>query len=408
MRAAAIFCSLLVLFMRTGAQDAAPMNSFDDLTQAIDAIRAADIAERQVMVDALWEQLSEAGRIPFIDGENVVFLYRGEARSVDWVGDWTWFERTPGGRGQRIEGTDLWVAVMSFPLNARLEYGIRLGGSPTVLADPENPHQVPGLFGGFFSELAMPDYVRPAATIRDDSVPQGALTVNIIIEGSQLGYSIAYRVYTPAGYESLKDLKSIYVLDGEMFLQDDFGAMVIVLDNLIAQGVIEPAIAVFIDARHPERPELNRRMLQFIENAPYADFIADELVPAVDSAYKTARDAGSRLAVGASSGGIGVLYLGIHRPDTFAHIAAFSPWLPEARRLFSLYEAADGLTLDFFVVSGLPEWDAGDLTRLLDTLDAESYPYRYLEDSQAHNLKLWRDALDDALLYFFPAVASTD
>jgi enterochelin esterase-like enzyme len=399
-----IFGFMLIIGSST-AQNTGTIQTLSDLMDAIEIVQTTEpVADRQTKADHLWDELIAAGRIPFIDGENVAFLYRGEADTVHWIGDYSGFQRTKSGEGERIDGTDLWIAVITLPTNARFEYAIRVHKDRTEdIPDPANPLQRPGLFGGVVSEIRMPDYVLPDAVVRRPDVPHGTLTDNIIIDSEVLGYSLAYRVYTPYGYEDMDGLASIYALDGQTFIQDHFGALPIVLDNLIADGQMRPAIAVFIDARDPENFDVNRRMYQYMENHRYAQFIAEELVPVIDAAYTTEADAGSRAIIGGSGGGIGAFFMGAAYPDVFGNIGSFSAPIEYITRSIRLYREAAERSVNIFIVSGRPEWDVGDLSLVTGFLEMQGYPYRYLEDDgQGHSFILWRDALDDVLPYFFP------
>jgi enterochelin esterase-like enzyme len=398
-----IFGFMLIIGSGT-AQETDTIQTFDDLMSTIETIRTTEpIADRQSQIDALWDELIAAGRIPFIDGDNVVFLYQGEARSVDWIGDFNGFATTGGAKGELIEGTNLWISATRFPMNARFEYVIRKN-LRTDLPDPANPLQHPGLLGGIVSELRMLEYVLPDAVIRRPNVPRGTLTDDIIIESAVLEYSLAYRVYTPSGYENMDDLASIYVLDGEIFINDDFGALPIVLDNLIAHGEMKPVIAVFIDARDPENLTRNRRDLQFLESRRYAQFITEELIPTVDAAYNTNTLASSRAIIGGSFGGVGAFFMGATHPDVFGKVGAFSTPTSYIRQSIRLYGDVEDRSVDIFIVSGRPEWDVGDLTPVVSVLETLGYPHQYLVDNgQGHSFILWRDALDDVLPYFFPS-----
>ncbi len=146
----------------------------------------------------------------------------------------------------RIGLSDVWMRVYPFPEAARLDYKLVRNG--TWILDPANPHQQWSGFGPN-SELRMPAWVFPSETVRDPQVPAGAFTPSLSLASTNLGYTVRYRVYTPAGYDALSDLPVVYVTDGHEYADDRLGAFRIVLDNLIADGRAEPAIAVFIDPR---------------------------------------------------------------------------------------------------------------------------------------------------------------
>jgi enterochelin esterase family protein len=56
----------------------------------------------------------------------------------------------------------------------------------------------------------------------------------------------------------------------------------------------------------------------------YADHLLDELVPWVDTAFRTRADRAHRGVAGKSSGGFGALTLGMTRPDVFGAVACHS------------------------------------------------------------------------------------
>ena len=91
------------------------------------------------------------------------------------------------------------------------------------------------------------------------------------------------------------------------------------LDRLIAEEKMPPVIMVFPDCytslggnQYVNTPAMGR----------YADYIADELVPAVDEAFRTVAEPAGRAVFGKSSGGFGALHLAMERPDTFAAAAS--------------------------------------------------------------------------------------
>ena len=90
------------------------------------------------------------------------------------------------------------------------------------------------------------------------------------------------------------------------------GSLAAVLDNLIDDRTLRPAIAVFIDPRDPNNLGNNRRINEYNMNPQFADFVADELVPAIDAAYRTSPNADDRVILGTSMGG---LELGLLRRD---------------------------------------------------------------------------------------------
>jgi enterochelin esterase family protein len=246
----------------------------------------------------------------------------------------------------------------------------------------------------------MPAYVFPEAAIRPDDIPRGSLSDNITFHSEHLPYAVTYRVYTPFGYESLSDLPVIYVADGQEYLDDDLGSMVIMLDNLIADGSIQPIIAVFLDPRNAITGS-NRRASQYTGSHTFDAFLIEELVPTIDSTYRTGTSADTRAILGSSFGGMLAAHVGLKYSDTFGLIGMHSPVFLEYD-LIRAYAENDRLPLKVFMSVGTLG-DAGlDLRRYVrDLFLDKGYPLRYIEVNDGHAWGNYRRMTDDTLIYFF-------
>lgn len=370
------------------------------------ASQSADSAGR-ARLNAFWSAMLEARRIPFAIGDSVGFLYRGNASSVRWNGDFnSWGNATQvRSSGVLLPNSDIWLLEQSFPSDARIDYKIVLNGSTWIL-DPNNPFTQMSGFGPN-SELRMPNY-QPSPDVTLRTSQRGALSENQRIQSARLGYAVQYRVYAPFGYNaaSAQPMPTIYVTDGHEYANDAMGSMVIVLDNLIAERRIQPVIAVFIDPRNPDNLSQNRRGSELVTNANYLRFVAEELVPRIDSMYRTARRAEQRAILGTSLGGINAAYFGLNAPQTFGLIAMQSPALWVAPSLSTEYQRAERLPLKFFLSTGTL-FDGESNTRAFRRiLEEKGYALRYREVSEGHSWGNWRALLSDMLAYFFAATSN--
>lgn len=230
---------------------------------------------------------------------------------------------------------------------------------------------------------------------------QGTLSPNRIITSDILGYALQYRVYTPPGYTDLADLPAIYVVDGQWYI--DSGEMPQLMDDLIAQGAMQPAIAVFVDNRDPNNLSDNRRNRQFFCNPRYARFFEDELIPEIDRTYRTAMDRSARVTVGLSFGGLNAACFGLLAHDTFAGIAMQSPAMHPVPALLQAYQDSTTLPLNLFLSSGTFNDNEARTRRFRNLLQAKGYDLTYREVPFAHNWRNWKPLLDDILLHYFPA-----
>ena len=99
--------------------------------------------------------------------------------------------------------------------------------------------------------LALVMLTAPAAGL------EGTLGPNQIFTSQALGYDLQYRVYSPPGEHS--ELPVLYVTDGQWYIEP--GELHVVLDQMIAEGSIEPVLAVFVDNRDPHAEIFARRLV---------------------------------------------------------------------------------------------------------------------------------------------------
>ncbi len=403
---------LLLAALGAAAQDGAlPFTAFHQFTDSLDAIAAIpDADDREVALDALWADLVAAEQVPFRLADSVAFLHRSTASSVAVAGDHNGWNPGAGPMSQ-LEGTDLWRRVHRFPEAARIDYKLVRGS--TWILDPANPHVQWSGFGPN-SELRMPAWVFPEETVRGDGVPEGDHSSDLSLESTRLGYTVRYRVYTPMGYDEdgLTDLPVLYVTDGHEYADDRLGAARIVLDNLIADERAEPTIAVFIDPRVNGQ---NLRAEQYVQNPDFAAFVAEELVPEIDAAYRTRASRDGRVILGTSLGGVFSTYLGLRHPDVFGKLAIQSPayWVTENAEWWSgpsLFEtvgsAEDGI-FEVVMTTGTINDGEHRARRMRDTLLAHGHAVAYREVPEGHSWGNWRALIDEVLVHLLPGPNAT-
>jgi enterochelin esterase family protein len=401
------------------------IETLDDLQAIFGEIATAAAGVAQRRGDELWEALVRDERVPLVIGEQVIFLYKGDAEQVHWRGSFNgWSE--PGLAGSRVGQTDLWIGSMELPAASRAEYKIVRDGDEW-LVDPANPRTTFSGLSGVNNVVVLPGFtVTDESQARAGIVP-GTLTGDLSIASRHLGYTVDYRVYTPAGYEDLEPLPVLYVLDGNDFVDERMGALPTVLDNLIASGRIRPVIAVFADAREPGDPTHNRREDEFLARpVEYARFIVDELVQAIDGTYRTDPDPDARAIVGVSYGGLSAAFIAATQSEVFHNLAAFSPslWViddPEnltdpqqvagARLMQPAIQGAATcdatgpacVPIRIFLSTGLPDWDVGDLSGLAMALERLGYRVDFHQVREGHTWDQWRGLSDEMLTFLYGA-----
>jgi enterochelin esterase family protein len=373
--------------------------SFTEFSKTIESI--ADDPDT-TKIYAFWDSLMTSDQVPFIMGDSIAFMFMGDSstKAVQWVGDINgWNPNLAGYNGNRLGNSNLWMLKKSFPVNARLDYKVVVNGTEWIL-DPANSRvQYSGW--GPNSEFSMPKWEFPKETVLSEGAERGSVTDFQKISSSpdNLGYDVNYRVYTPSNYEQLTDLPVIYVTDGHEYSDDKLGSMVIVLDNLIHQGKIEPLIAVFIEPLDPANRQNNRRMSEYAANIKFADFVADELVPMIDKNYKTNSNPERRAILGTSMGGWNSAYFGLKKSDKFHLIGIHSPAFNE--EIIRNYKDSPKLPLKIFMSTGVIH-DTHERARTMkQVLDMKGYPLQYIEVNEGHSWGNWRALIEEPLVYFF-------
>lgn len=366
------------------AADPITFETYDEFQQALDEAVAAG------EVDALWDGLKAAG-MPLIYGEQVVLLHQADVESVYWGGDWTnWM----GEKGTRIEGSDVWMYTIELPTNARVMYQIVVDkGEP--MADPYNENR---LENG--SVIEMPEYAPPSFLDYRGDIAHGTLERDQVISSERLKYDVTYRVYKPADSFVEDPLPTLYVTDGPSYVS--YGQMVNALDNLIADGKIQPIVVVFLDPRTTVG-RVNIRDEQLLDNPDFGLFIVEELVPYIDSHYLTDPSADARGLVGASFGGNHTAYFMLRHYDMFHLFGIQSPVIPEdiGSTVVSDHKVTDPLPFKkIFLSIGQFEW-MGDAEALRDVFEDKGYDMLYMETAEGHHYGNWGGQFDDMLIYFF-------
>lgn len=396
--------SLSCAFILTtvSAQDYSPFTS--QVNELVRACSSSDDATRQTQIDAAWNKLRSTNELPLVANDSVAFFYQGDARTVEWTGDFNqWnYDTTFPNKGKRIGFSNIWLLKAAFPRDARLDYKILINGTQWLL-DPENKHQQwSGVGGGSVnSELRMPQW-KPDDLLRaNNSIARGTVSSDHIFFSKKLGYQISYDVYLPANHQPGEKLPVVYVTDGYEYRHQNMGNMVTVLDNLIGAKKIKPIAAVFIDHRDPVNRTNNRRMEELAMNAKYLSFFTDEFIPLVESNYPIAAGSANRAILGNSMGGLNSAYFVFSRPDVFSMAGIQSPAFYTRPQIYQLCEQSDGTPIKISMTSGTIYDTSAGSRKMKDVLESISCKYTYREVNEGHSWGNWRNLIDDILIDFF-------
>ena len=390
--------SLIVSFLFIAVRVAAsqPAQTFDGLIQRI---AAEDPSKRPAIVDSFMIAQTPKG-FPVTTDSMAYFVYRGKVDStIEVTGDYT--QWSPNGDSMRnVSATDLYYFGRKFEPDARIDYKFIKDGN--WILDPLNLHIVNGGFGQN-SELAMPSFLQPASIRYNPAIPHGTLSTFTLIS-SYTGDSRSVTVYLPPHYDSSSlRYPSLYVHDGPDYLS--LASMANVIDNLIDAKQIRPMIGVFIPSGADRAGEYRLGKI-----TQFTNMMIKELVPYIDSVYRTDASASQRGTMGASDGGHIALYLAVNYPETFGLVGGQSSTITDLFRI--PVQTGPKISVKFYLDVGTYDISSKSF-RLLplnrefrDLLMRKGYAIRYAEYHEGHSWGNWRAHTGDILKTLYPYVSN--
>ena len=198
------------------------------------------------------------------------------------------------------------------------------------------------------SWFATPGWKAPSFLDEPDASRRGRVETHEL-ESASLGKKHSVDVYLPAGYASGDEALPVAYLHGGAAAKER-AQLPRALDNLVGQSV-RPVIAVFIS----ETPPL------FGSPAPYAQMVVAELIPFIDSTYRTIPSAEGRASLGNGSLGFPALLCAFMQPGVIGKVATQSAFLFDFSMgaLRPLIKNAEQQPLDVYM-----EWGSYDLRSL--------------------------------------------
>lgn len=212
-------------------------------------------------------------------------------------------------------------------------------------------------------------------------------------------------VYTPPKYDATKKYPVLYLMGGSGEATDSwykYGQVNWIMDNMIAEGKIEPTIVVMVNNQIVHRSTPNHSALSFkMMEREYKECI----IPWVDSHYSTIRDRKGRALAGLSMGGRHTQYIGFRNPDLFSSLGILSAALTAAdEKAFGEDNVAMGRDkaafekADFdYIFIGAGKYETNDESRhtlLHKQLEAMGVEHEYyIGGFSAHDFMTWRHLL---------------
>ncbi|MBC3786814.1 alpha/beta hydrolase [Spirosoma utsteinense] len=282
------------------------------------------------------------------------------------------------------------------------------------------------------AQLTAPQSNSPVPVV---SAPQARLLESLRFNSSLMNQAINYSIYLPPDYYvSNRRYPVVYLLHGygdneTSWVQ--FGEVDRIVDDNVKTGHLPPMIIVMPNGG------ASFYVNDYQNKVRYEDMFVQELIPYIDSSFRTRPQREYRAISGLSMGGFGSLALAMHRPDLFGSCAALSAAartdemfvaIPEERynAVFSPVFSGpatgnDRLTLTWkrnnpiTLARSAPEGDLKKVRWYIDCGDDDALsagnsllhialldrriPHEYRVRDGAHTWAYWRTGLPDALKF---------
>ena len=319
----------------------------------------------------------EGKSLPLVEGDHVHFVLQGDYDDVAVASEL--FGIRQERKMQRLEGTDLFYFGVQLSKPTRASYVFFADYKPIV--DPRNDRQV---LSSTLSGEMEPTFLGPATPLTfswfqsgsvgkltehtDDPPSQLAGRVETVRLMSQaMDETIDLSVYLPPGYDdSQTSYPAVFVHEGKVAL--DSGNQAAILDDLIRDGKVRPAIAVFI----------HKRFYPMQGPGAYPQMFAGELIPQMTKSYRVSTDRNDRASL---SGGFGATLSLISTLPSSAQVGrlgchspfAFEMLHPALRQLAGLPNERCDVLIDwgeFEFRNPAENWDMADQAkRVADILE---------------------------------------
>jgi len=199
-------------------------------------------------------------------------------------------------------------------------------------------------------------------------------------------------VYTPPGYDNnaKKRYPVLYLQHGwgeDETAWSNQGHANLIIDNMIAEGKIQPFIIVMT---YGMTNEIKFGGMRNFKIEPFQTVLVDELIPFVDANFRTIAKSSSRAMAGLSMGGMETHTITINKPDVFSYYALLSGGT------YAPAEIKDKSKVKLIFLScGSKERPDGVNNAATALKDAGFNAVSYISENTAHEFLTWRRSLHE-------------
>jgi len=232
------------------------------------------------------------------------------------------------------------------------------------------------------------------------NIPHGTIDT-IAYDSKTVGVKRRAIIYTPPGFSKKDRYPVLYLLHGIGGDEKEWlngGTPQIILDNLYAEGKIEPMIIVMPNGRAMKDDRAVGNIFDKDKVEAFATFEKDllnDLIPYIQKKYPVYTDREHRAIAGLSMGGGQSLNFGLGNLDQFAWIGGFSsaPNTKTPQELVPDAEAAKEKIKLLFISCGASDGLITFSKRTHDYLQKNNVPHIYYIEPGVHDFKVWKNGL---------------
>jgi enterochelin esterase-like enzyme len=236
--------------------------------------------------------------------------------------------------------------------------------------------------------------------IERKDIPHGKID-SISYKSKTVGTTRKTLIYTPPKYSKNKKYPVLYLLHGIGGDEKEWligGKPQVILDNLYAEGKIEPMIVVMPNGRAMKDDRAVGNIFDSTKVAAFANFEKDllkDLIPFIEKNYPVIKNSQNRAIAGLSMGGGQTLNFGLGNLDTFSWVGSFSaaPNTKTPQELVPNPEMArDKLNL-LWISCGDEDGLLPFSQRMHEYLVKNDLPHIYYVEPGVHDFKVWKNGL---------------
>jgi enterochelin esterase family protein len=349
------------------------MSSIQYNSPKINALAEQVIIGNTKSIDLFWQNIEREGTplIETINGDKnnslLTYVFKGEENTKNViVMHPTCWKDYKDNTLSNIPGTNVWYKSYVIRNDVRGRYDFSVNDaldedwakrSSNIRHDVYNKNRI--IFKGdegeedsIVSYFVMPNAEKPVWTVEKETVFKGSVEPhNIYLR--ELDKMRKIYVYKPYNYSQENTYKMLLLTDGDTYI--DILSAPTVMDNLIAERVIEPMIVVLIDGG-------NNRNEELMCSETFANCITLDIMPWIKDNFNVSDRAEDVIIGGFSLGGLFAAFMGLHYPNVFGNVLSQSGsfyWSPNAPKevnwIITKYKEAEKLPAKFFINVGVLE-----------------------------------------------------